>query len=360
MVGISLVAQGVAGVTLRLMALEPAQANHAPCDVPIAAAMHSSGLCGRSLVTWLTHPDIQRTDGQILSWKNPVHPGFAYPEATALWLSWAAWRQEQQLVGPPVAATMRAAAWLHTELETSSTIGRGGSRYLFDTGLGFHALVRAARVPGWPTPNPATLCKLSAGLDTFLDADCPIDPAPEGEPRWSERWSGHLVRSAALVLRAGLWLDHAPTKRRAHRILDRSERIRGERPCYLHTLAYQAEGELLLSAIRPQQSVTPVHEAARRLARLQRPDGLLPGWSDRPGTAHCDTTAQAVRLWAALDPHRYAGHIQVALAALGRCQRPSGGLPYLPHSQDLNTWVALFADQALSWTRHGADPAALL
>jgi hypothetical protein len=312
------------------------------------------------LSDWLAGAELRGDDGQVLSWSNPTHPGYHYPEATALWLSWAAWRRELRLPTPPLASVQRSASKLLTELRQHGSLGRGGQRYLFDTGLALHALTRASRVSGWVPCDGAELCSLSAGLDAFLEADSPSLPAPASTPRWSDTWGGHLLRSAALTLQAGRWLDHPPTVRRAQRVIARAERIAEGEPCYLHGLAYQAEGDLLLAAMDPAHSASLAAGAAARLARLQRSDGLLPGWSRRPDTAHCDTTAQAVRLWAATDPERYASPIARALATLGRLQHPSGGIPYHPGSRDLTSWVGLFADQALLWVQRGADPLALL
>lgn len=312
------------------------------------------------LGAWLAGAALRSEDGQVLSWSNPAHPGYRYPEATALWLSWAAWRYELGLSIPPQPAPRRTATWLLSELQQRGSLGRGDKRYLFDTGLALHALTRAARIPGWVEQQPADLGLLSAGLEVFLRADSPALPGPGSPPRWSERWGGHQLRSAALTLQAGRWLEHLPTVQRAQRIIARTERIDQDGPCYLHSLAYQAEGDLLLATLDPTHPASRAPAAAARLAQLQRPDGLLPGWSHRPDTAHCDTTAQAVRLWAAVDRRRYAGPMARALAALGRLQHPSGGIPYTPGSGDLTTWVGVFADQALVWAQRGADPLALI
>jgi hypothetical protein len=312
------------------------------------------------LGAWLAGPQLRCDDGQVLSWTNPSHPGYRYPEATALWLSWAAWRHERGLTGPGLPAVRGSAQWLRAELQTHGSLGRGDRRYLFDTALAVHALVRAARIPGWVDVADHELRALSAGLDHFLADDTPVIPAPDEAPRWSDRWSGHLLRAGALLLQAGFWLADTPTIRRAERTLARSERFEDQQPCYLHALAYQAEGELLLAALGQTALLGRVQSTAERLARLQRDDGLLPGWAGQPDTARCDSTAQALRLWAAVDPARFARPMARAGGALAALQHSSGGLPYQPGSADLTTWVGLFTDQALHWARWGAEPLALL
>ncbi len=314
----------------------------------------------RRLGAWLTAPTLRCPDGQILSWCNPAHPGYPYPEATAIWLSWAAWRHETGQRGPERSAVRQTAAWLLREIEERGSLGRGEARYLFDSGLALHALARAARIPGWVEADTARLGALSAGLLRFLEEDSPVLPLPADASRWSHRWSGHLLRAASLVLLAGVWLDHRPTERIAQRVIERVERCDPHRPCYLHALAYQAEGELLLASLGQREEHGRALATAEHLALLQRADGLLPAWSHRPHSRRCDTTAQALRLWCALDPARYAGRIEAAVAALGRSQDPSGGIPYEPGSRDLNSWVSLFADQALHWAHTAPAPRALL
>jgi len=313
-----------------------------------------------ALGRWLSGPELRCADGQLLSWHNPDHPGYPYPEATALWLSWAAWRREQQLPGPPRAAVQATATWLLRQLSNGGAIGRDGRRYAFDTGLAFHALVRAARAPDLTTLQPQALALLSTGLEAFLEADAPVLPASAAPERWSDRWLGHHLRSSALVMQAGRWLGCEATQARAQSFLDRVTTTVADQANYLHALSYQAEGELLLTSMGLADRTEHVLEVCVRLTQLQRPDGLLPAWSQRPETARCDTTAQALRLWVATDPERFAAHGIAALGALKRCQHASGGLPYEPGRRDLNTWVGLFADQALHWFAHGAEPADLL
>ncbi len=323
-------------------------------------ATSAQGLDPAALARWLATPALRTPDGQVLSWLNDAHPGYPYPEATALWLSWAAWRRERGLPGPRGQAMGSAAGWLAAQLRGDGAIGRDGRRYAFDTALALHALARAARIPGLVELRPREVAPLSAGLDAFLEADSPVLPETGTRPRWSDRWEGHLVRAASLLALAGIWLEHPPTVRRAEALRARARLLGVQEPCYVHALAYQAEGQLLLDRLGYRDEGAEARAAAGRMAALQRADGLMPAWSDRPKSARCDATAQAIRLWLAIDPTGFDEPIERAAAALGRLQDPDGGLPYAPGRDDLNTWVALFTDQALHWRRQGAEPEALL
>ncbi len=304
-----------------------------------------------ALVSWLTGPRVVTASGRVQSWHNAGHPGFPYVEAAALWLSWAAWRQELLLETPPAQQVERVARTLRAELAPSGAVGRDGSAYLFDTCLVLHALVRAERAAG----QRATQRLRLDGVQRFLDLDQPVLPAPAEQPRWSRRWGGHLVRAAALLYQAGEWLEHPQACELARRIRARAQLGAPSRPRYVHALAYRIEGELLFTALGEPPADTDPMAMADELAVLQRPDGLFPAWSDDRGGPRCDASAQAVRIWSALSPQRYAASIQRALAGLSRQQAPDGGMLYEPGGHDQNTWTTIFTDQALAWAVGGAD-----
>jgi hypothetical protein len=88
---------------------------------------------------------------------------------------------------------------------------------------------------------------------------------------------------------------------------------------------------------------------AQLLVTLQRQDGGIPGWTDGAHDVRLDSTAQAVRLWSVLDRDGFDHAINRALAFLCQHQSVHGALPYAAHSEDLNTWVTLFTDQATAW-----------
>lgn len=39
------------------------------------------------MLDWLAGPEVVRDDGAVVSWHNPAHPGYPYPEAAGLVLS---------------------------------------------------------------------------------------------------------------------------------------------------------------------------------------------------------------------------------------------------------------------------------
>jgi len=298
------------------------------------------------IARWLCSPAVLDERGRIASWHNPVHPGFAYSEAAAIWLSWAVWRHELGAWAPSEVRISRVARALRLDLRARGAVGRDGRLYLFDTSLALFALARAARICG--QEGPGELAEQVAGLERFLRADSPVLPQADGD-RWSQRWGAHLARGAALLALAGRWMDLPLALSLARPVRARLPQVEQGGTVYVHALAYAAEGELIFRALgEPSGALRPALAAAH-LAELQAPDGHLPAWSDGQGGARSDATAQAVRIWCAVDRQRYRSQADRALAFLARQQAEAGGIAYDSSSADLNTWASMFADQAACW-----------
>lgn len=305
---------------------------------------------------WLGSDRVVLPDGGVWSWVNPDHPGHRYAEAAALWLSWAVWRTGAGLGRPPDPLVTAVRRRLVADLAGGGAVGRGGTLYLFDTCVAVDALARADAMfgPGsgsWKAPA-------IAGLERFLRAGSPVLGDVGGlDGRWSARFGPHLVKAAAMLLRAQRSAGGDAFLGLADEILARVA-WDGDagRPGYGHALAYAAEGACLLRALgREVAGVSPV-ATADRFAAVQRGDGSIPAWMDGSGPARADATAQAVRLWVATESRRYRASTEAGLAFLEGLRASGGGIRYEPGSGDLNTWATVFADQAIAWSRGPVDP----
>jgi hypothetical protein len=171
---------------------------------------------------------------------------------------------------------------------------------------------------------------------------------------WSESYGPHLIKSAALLSRAG----HEEFARdlasdlvarcfdgERFRIHEASERT------YTHAACYAIEGLMMLGEA-PQRAI-------EWLARAQAADGSFAAWFAEQGALRpADAAAQAVRIWAAYDARRYAPQIERGLRYLASLQdRETGGIAYTSGSRDLNTWAAAFTLQALAWVERPPDGA---
>jgi hypothetical protein len=323
-----------------------------------------------ALAAWLASPAVVTPDGAVLSWVNPAHPGFPYPEAAGWWLAWAAWRRGRDEAGPADAQVRAVAGRLASELECAQGIGKSGRTYLFDTCVAARGLARAAadRAAGWC--DTRWVAAVTRGLQAFLGAEACVlpgqdltaagaEPATEaGAGRWSRKWGPHLERAAGLLEQAAGLADQPEWQGYAARLralaAERGDELWSE---YTHARLYAAEAAWAGDVRRS----LPLAEARlARVARAQRADGALPAWLNGDGPARADATAQAARLWLALGRGAGAAGTARALAWLAAQQSADGGLPYEAGLSDRNTWAAIFADQAVAWAETGVEPGGLV
>jgi len=300
------------------------------------------------IVRWLCSDRVVDPRGRVLSWHNPAHPGYPYPEAAGLWLSWAAWRRETEQTGPALDQVEAVAGRLRDELDARGAVGRGDRLYLFDTCVAVDGLARCSASHGVRPCEPRSVLP---ALTQFLDRESPVWPLRNGDDHWSSRWGAHHLRSAGLLGRAASTLGDADLADRAWEIAPLARRTPPEleSPAYSHALAYALEGDLLLARQHPSDRGPDVVSQAERLEALQAEDGYLPAWSDGGGGARADATAQAVRLWALIGQGRFAASLRRAQDYLARQQGDEGGISYDDGRGDHNTWATMFADQAIGW-----------
>ncbi len=330
----------------------------------------------RRLLVWLIE-SAMTDDGAVLSWVNPEHPGYRYPEAAGLLL--ALFAQEidggSPVMGPRALMQrghcLRIFASLCDDIDDRGALGRGGVAYLFDSGIVLHAFLRLrdrlheraddgerARVEAAiDRVYKSVLRAISSRLPTSAD---PLAD-PSATPRWSESWGCHLLKLALpLSAYARAYGEPRPVAAIRRLLSDMMPLADGgrfvvhrrSRRTYVHACCYAAEGLLAIDpSIDPKARRSAV-TTATWLATIQRTDGSMPAWHDGirgEGPYPSDVVAQCVRLWVAIDRRRFATEIARGLTRLAALQSPSGGLRYTDRSQDINTWATIFAAQAVAW-----------
>lgn len=308
---------------------------------------HAPALDRAAMRAWLLGDDVVDAHGRVFAWQH----GHAYPEAGGLWLSWAADEPAAAARAPAVAA------WLDHCIDTDA-VGRDAVRYLFDLAVVLLGRMRFAHSRGasW---SPS----MQRGCAQLLDALARgVACWPEaGAPRWSRAFASHL-RKLALLSR---WLP-APHGARVRELLLRrigaTEAV-PPRPSahadatYLHAFLYALEGQWAL--LGPGSCAA----AATWLTAAQREDGGVCAWwsveGGGRGPARADATAQAIRLWAAVDREAHAPAIARGLGFLAR-QLEGGAVRYDDTSAHRNVWCTLFAVQAQDFAHAGARVEALL
>jgi hypothetical protein len=314
-----------------------------------------------SLSRWAASPELSAADGHCLSWCNPAHPGYAYPELSGLLLSFLS------RSGHGRARAER----LHEALSADASpdgVRRGSVTYAFDTAMALRGLLehRDERtrvdppVPDW-----------TAALVRAVRTGCGTDPPEQltTDTRWSMAFGAHQAKIGGALMaaaRCGIpvaGIGAALARLRAHTLtlLDGTGRIRihaASSMTYLHAHCYALEGLLIMTEDDPPLDAE-IAGGVDWLARTQDASGGWRAWHngrDASGAERTDATAQAVRLMRLVDADRYRSRIEAAQAFLVRVQGGHPGLPYEPGSLDLTAWSTLFAAQALAPSGHPLRP----
>ncbi len=278
---------------------------------------------------WLAEHAVR--GGEVFSWVNPAHPGYAYPEAAGLLLRWFS----LQGLPVPAAVTNTLAAQIGQRC-----VGRDGLVYAFDTAVVLSGLesLDDHEDPRWTQARRRLV-------------GAPVVGPPQ-RPRWSTVAGPHMLKLAvgcAARARRGWstptlsWLARSEVQQETTgRLLTRPHAA-----TYMHAHAYGCEGLLALRAL-DIHITADIDAAIEFLRRAQRDDGGIPAWSDG-GPGRADATAQAIRLWILHDPSGHRPAIDRGLAFLETLCDEHGAVLYEPGSADRNTWCTLFAAQARAW-----------
>ncbi len=309
------------------------------------------------MADWLVDEAVVRRSGQVLSWVNPDHPGYPYPEIGGLWLRWAKLRG----VVPELRA--RVSAWLRAALD-DDCVGRDGVRYTFDAGVVLAGL--DAEEGGTSAHWQRLVDRIASGTATL----------PPLDARWSTRVGPHFLKLASGALRAArpATVDVAAALATIDVRMGAGGRIftSPDDSTYAHAHAYAVEGLLALAhdesplpSARKRRYAAAAQQGAHWLVTVQRPSGGIPAsyedGEEGVGPSRSDATAQAIRIWLLTDPDRFRPAIERALAFLRNVTHDCGGVRYDDTCDDLNTWATIFAEQALSWAEgETADALALL
>lgn len=347
------------------------------------------GLATETFVDWLVSDELVGQGGHCLSWWNPAHPGYPYPEITGLLLQLLS----QERVAPTRCRAL-AAALVADHLDPPGGIGANAGRqgvrrfgvgFTFDTAMALRGLVAYAT---------STLGQDSAGVVADVAGDFAralVRAALERDPnvgansrraltsstRWSASFGAHQAKICGALADAPRLVGQLTGLDDALEVLVRAAldcqsdagRFRvhsASRLTYVHSHCYAVEGLLMYAAGtgRPSATMAPAGAGADWLAVAQEPNGALRAWHDGDrafGPGRSDATAQAVRIWALVDPDRYAGPIAEACTYLSGRREPGRGLRYEDDSSDISSWATIFAAQALAWAeRPSLARAALL
>lgn len=311
------------------------------------------------LLDWLTSDAVVEPDGVVMSWWNPTHRGYPYPEIAGYLLSLLSFEGDSTL-----ALRNRVARRLVADISPAGGVGRGGADYVFDSSMALAGLL-AHEGAGGAITDSAAFDRLFGYISRTLGERRGFTGPAEGDPgHWSRSYGAHLLKvsialggydaregsSGADPILTQLYEELTP--------LYDDGRFRvneASRATYLHSHCYAIEGLLAMNGDQ-QHRRELIEGGAAWLATIQDPTGGIREWHDGRhayGALHSDATAQAVRIWSAVDRARFTPSIERGLGFLRTMLVPGAGLRYEPGSDDVNTWASIFALQAFRWADEG-------
>lgn len=310
---------------------------------------------------WLISQSVIHPDGAVMSWVNPEHPGYAYPEIAGYMLSHLALRGRDT-----AAIRNRIAARLERDLTPSGAVGRRGIEYVFDSAMVLAGLL-AHEANGGLLPDPRMIDRVHDFIVSRLDARTGIEGTPEtAETHWSASYGCHLIKTAISLTAFADARPDNPWPLIERMVAELLPLYDGGRfhvnadsdITYTHAHCYAIEGLLVLEG-RGRSGLRPwIDGGADWLARVQTADGGVPAEHDSNGprmAAHADCTAQAIRIWTCVDADRFGDNIDRGVDFL-RSLSTGGAIRYRVGSSDLNTWATIFGAQAIDWAESRGRP----
>jgi hypothetical protein len=334
----------------------------------------NAGVLAGRVRGWLASSRIQSPDGAYCAWLD-VDAGtlaFEYPEITGYALTWLAGQ-----VGPDereIEAGHRAAEWLVNRLRDGDRSARAGfdsgAVYTFDLGMIAAGLLSFGQLTGIAAyvsegrglaEKLASLVNGSAGLQAVA-ADGPLTGRP---PQWSTVGRPHLVKCAQALLLAG----ERATAQRLSTYATENQAADGhfatqpdDAIVMFHPLFYAVEGLWMIGTACNDSSLLDSARKAvewawgHQLASSGFPRSMSPSGC---GPEQIDVTSQAIRAAILLDADVEGVDAAIRrLVSLARADEDYGhGLVYQPEAEatHLNSWVTMFAGQALTVAAHGAQ-----
>jgi hypothetical protein len=324
------------------------------------------------LLQYLVSPVILNGSGSVYSWVNPAHPGFVYPEAMGLYLRLLSLQAAEEPGGRIASRAADVAKGLEQMTPPLGGLGIRGRLYLFDTCMAIAGLSAYRRKLGGAV-SPETFEKMGRFVSDLTERRLALvdeGGAAVSVPRvWSTVFGTHMLKT--VIALDALAEEMGEDRYRALALEVAEEVVRtcftdgifrvgpGDGAVYCHAHCYAMEGLLHLNARGLRESTRELRAGADRLREWQNEDGSMFNWCQDPSRERSkvgDATAQAVRIWLAVDSDTHRTPIERGLSFLASLRSPESGLYYCAGSRDVNTITSVFAAQAVDWYLNGPRP----
>ena len=328
--------------------------------------------CADGLARWISSGACQSSSGAFAAWVEMASGEKAYDYAEITGYGLTHFAAHDELPDDEVAVGRRAADWLVGRVEQRRLAARDGwdgdAVYLFDLGMMSAGLQSFGRRIGEERYVAAGLELVDLLAEELAGELTPVSThGPHSErTNWSTRGIVHLAKLAQAFLLA-------EREEPARRLIDAVRAVQGpdghmptdpESPVtMLHPHLYGAEGLWTWgSATGDQDAIDRARANVQWVWTHQLQTGGLPRAYGRPEPIEqLDVTSQAVRMALLLGVRTPAVDRAIERLLEVVCERDGMlAIPYQPGSPDvhLNTWVTMFASQALGLALPGAEPLA--
>lgn len=337
----------------------------------------------QSALNFLAMSPIVNSQGEVLSWLNTDHPGYVYPEIMGYYLTFGSTYLATGVATDPLAHFLtqrvhQVAQRLQTIVSPVGGIGKSGYLYLFDTAIAVTGLLAYHnQIKG--DIDESVVLRMVGFMERAVTQQHAVFKTNGDRailsPHWSTVFGSSMVKCAIAFNRVADWTgqDHYHQLGRdcitsvianycrdgAFPVCPQSDLV------YTHAHCYALEGLLDLHTYGAD-TMADLRIGADWLEQWQNRDGSLLNWNrvgNRPGVEGPvnslkigDATAQALRIWIAVDGDRYQRAIRRGFRFLQRLAATHHGFYYGLGSRDVNAWVTLFTAQALAWYGRGAVP----
>ncbi len=328
-----------------------------------------------SILNWLTDSKISSDDGAVYSWVNPTKPGYIYTEIIGYYIKLFSYLYKKTNDQKFLDRAVISADYLSEHISESGAVSREGADYVFDSAVCVSGLIALSKVTELKQKHTGALKKL---LDfvylSLLKKQVAFKNGRgiEDLNKWSLSYGCLLIKNCMALYESYEFFKDEKYKKMAEQIAneitdgafkDGYFTINNKRNfVYTHPNCYAIEGLLFMSA-KGYDFDEVIGKSADWLASNQNEDGSMNSWYLRKGVELCkqgDATAQAARIWCCINKERYMENIKKATIFLNSLQSKEGGLAYNKDykgkvSKDINSWVSIFAVQALLWQMEEPD-----
>jgi len=317
------------------------------------------------IVNWFFNSKIRDKNGAVYSWVNPEHEGYIYPEIIGYYIKFFSYLYSIEKKDEYKALAVSSADYLSSILSKNGSVSREGIEYVFDTGICLSGMLSLDKNNLLKQNHRESIDAMAKFIKNTLSKK--VASLKNGEPfidntKWSLSYGALLIKTAISLVEYGKFSKNQEYLDFAEKMVEEivNKTFKGNRFSinefqdwtYAHTHCYATEGLCFLHLNGYDQYLEIIQKSAQWLADIQNEDGSIYNWhnrEDQKKERQGDATSQSIRIWLFTDKDKYRKNVDKAISFLKTLQSPDGGLHYNNNSKDVNSWVSMFASQALYW-----------